>query len=254
MHPNELPRLGVITNAEGHGHFFGEYSKLEGKRLLCIGFSEMEVTQYVAPHRPESVEILTYWADHIDAKAGAYPVTLGDITKRTSYPDDSFDAVLTLAVLEHLNDLPGAFQEMTRLVKPGGELLHLFGPAWSCAYGHHLYVNDSDPNLNFSCWTLPAHMHLLCSAAEVTDFYRELGYSDATIQWVIDGMFKPTLINRQFYDVYGSLMNSANLQLDRMELMYNALPADHLRRLRAAYPGHVDFSTYGGRYRLIVRK
>ncbi len=253
MNPRDLPLVGPLENAGGHG-FFGQYSDLSGKHLLCIGFSEQEVTDYVAEHEPASITLLTNWADHKDAQISKYPLIVGDITKRTQFSDSHFDAVLTLSVLEHLNDLHGAFREMVRLVRPGGEMLHMFGPAWSCAYGHHMYMDADDPNLNFSLWNMPAHMHLLCSPEEIKNYYRDLGYIEGTADWVVRCLYETPIINRRNYDEYARLMANEVFQIDQIELMYNRLPADHLRNLRAAHFGIKDFSTYGGRYRLFVNK
>src|SRR5205823_11824247 len=38
------------------------------------------------------------------------------------FPDDSFDLVFGHAVLHHLPDLPGAFAEFRRVLRPGGRL------------------------------------------------------------------------------------------------------------------------------------
>ena len=46
-----------------------------------------------------------------------------DLT-RLSYPDESFDLILTSETLEHVPDLHGAINEIHRVLKPGG--LHIF--------------------------------------------------------------------------------------------------------------------------------
>lgn len=253
MKPSDLPFVGKPVN-EGHHDFFGTYTELADKRLLCIGFTEGEVEQYVASHGPASVTMLTNWVDHPDARITKFPLEFGDITKRTKFEDGRFDAILTFSVLEHLGDLHAGFAEMTRLVRHGGEFLHLFGPAWSCPYGHHIYEDPDDPNFNFSMWQMPAHMHLLCSPEEIEAYYRDLGYKPGT-QAIAHHWFHETpLISRAFYDEYVQIMAGDEFQIDRMELMYNDLPNAHLQLLRRMYPGRHDFSTYGGRYRLIVRK
>lgn len=38
-------------------------------------------------------------------------------------PDDSFDVIVLTEVLEHVADIDGAFQEIGRLIKPGGRIL-----------------------------------------------------------------------------------------------------------------------------------
>ncbi len=56
-----------------------------------------------------------------------------------------------------------------------------------------------------------------------------------------------------FFDVYVDIL-SEYFQFDRIEYMHNALPADHLARLREHYPGRRDFGSYGAKLRLIVSK
>ena len=247
MRASELPRLGVIENYTD-GEFFGQWSDLRSRDILCLGFSEAQIDQFIAPHLPNSVHLLTYWDEHIDAQSTKYPTTLGDITQRTDFSDKAFDAVLTLSVLEHVSDVGAALGEMARLART--ETIHMFGPAWSCAYGHHLYADANDPNLNFVSWQLPAHMHLLCDEEEVCDYYEQLGYDRNAGAMVHDQFHCNGHINRFFYDDYIGLFH--RYQIARWETMFNRLPGDHLRRLRSRFPTHRDFSTYGGRYKLLV--
>lgn len=252
MNARDLPQVGVISNSEKD--FYGSFTNLKDKNVLLIGFSEAEMEIYVEKYGPAKITALTNWADHVDAKVAKCPLVIGDITKRTQFEDNSFDSVLTLSVLEHLSDLPGAFHEMTRIINNGGEMIHMFGPAWSCAYGHHMYENPDDPLLNFSLWKMPAHMHLLCSRDEIVKYYVDMGYSETAGHAAIHWFYETPIINRVFYDEYMRIFEEDRFQLDRMEIMYNQLPRDHIKQLRNAYPGKHDFSTYGGKYRLIVRK
>jgi ubiquinone/menaquinone biosynthesis C-methylase UbiE len=43
--------------------------------------------------------------------------------ERIPYPDDSFDLVIGHAVLHHIPDVPGAFAEVLRVLKPGGRFV-----------------------------------------------------------------------------------------------------------------------------------
>jgi SAM-dependent methyltransferase len=194
--------------------------------------------------------MLAYWSDHVDSTAAKYSVVMGDITQRTGFDYAQFDAVLTLSVLEHVSDLEAALYEMARVTRSGGEMLHIFGPAWSCPYGHHLYIRPDDPNLNFARWQMPAHLHLLCNQDEICRYYDGLGYDPAMGQYVWDDFQSNGYINRIFYDDYISAFH--RYQVERWETMFNPLPVEHVTRLRKKYPGRRDFSTYGGRYKLLV--
>jgi len=248
----DLPIVGEISN--GNMDFYGNFTDLRGKNVLCIGFSETEVDAYVVKYGPSRITALTNWAGHEDAQVKKFPLVIGDITSRTQFDDNSFDVILTLSVLEHLGNLRGAFDEMTRIVRSGGEMLHMFGPAWSCAYGHHMYENPRDPLLNFSLWKTPAHMHLLCGQEEIVNYYVEMGYPESVGHAAIHWFYEAPIINRVFYDDYMDLFEEDRFQIDRTEIMYNELPRHHIRSLRSAYPGRRNFSAYGGKYKLIVRK
>jgi len=252
LNARDLPLVGCISNVEKD--IFGSFSDLAGKSVMCIGFSETEVEQLVEKYGPSRITVLTNWAEHGDAKVEKFPLVIGDITKRTQFLDNAFDTVLTLSVLEHLGDLNGAFDEMTRLLRNGGEMIHMFGPAWSCAFGHHLYANPADKLLNFSLWQMPAHMHLLCSREEILSYYAEMRYPADTGHSVLHWFYETPIINRVFYDDYMKIFEQDRFQIDRMEIMYNELPSAHVQRLRNAFPGKKDFSSYGGKYKLIVRK
>jgi SAM-dependent methyltransferase len=150
---------------------------------------------------------------HPDAAVKRFPLVIGDITKRTQFKDGAFDAILTLSVLEHLSELHGAFDEMSRVLRNGGEMLHMFGPAWSCAYGHHIYADPSDALLNFSLRQMPAHIHLLCSRQEIVDYYPDAGYPDKAWQAALHWFFEAPYINRVFYDDYMAIFEEDRLQI-----------------------------------------
>lgn len=252
MDIKRLPIVGPITNSDKD--FYGQVANLENKNVLLIGFSECEADEYVARYNPKKITMLTKWEGHIDSDVRKYPLSVGDICQRTEFKENAFDAVLTLSVLEHLEDLAGAVEEMIRITRNGGEMLHMFGPVWSCAYGHHIYEKADDSLLNFSLWKMPAHMHLLSTQDEIVNFYLEQGYESETGTSALHWFYETSIINRLFYDDYLKVFSDAHLQLDWQESMYNLLPADHLQLLRKKYPGKSDFSTYGSKIRYMVNK
>lgn len=74
---------------------------------------------------------------HIAERLGTKPnFVFGDVTKRTSLPDGSFDVVYSVSVLEHISDVAAAFQEFRRLLKPGGLMIHSWNPYFSPNGGH----------------------------------------------------------------------------------------------------------------------
>jgi SAM-dependent methyltransferase len=248
--PDDLPRLGVISNTSQDvlGRF-AEWLSVKDRRVLCVGYAEHELERLVEPYRPAEIVCLTNWADHRDAQIARHRVVIGDLCGRTKLQDASFDAVLLFSVLEHLHDVDAALVELQRLLTPRGHVALLFGPAWSCAYGHHLYADPDDPNLNFVRWTLPAHMHLLCERDEIRAWYRRQGYADAVVESVLHWFYETPIINRLFYEDHVAALGR-HFQIVASEIMYNDLPRAHLAALRARYPGYTDFSSYGGKFLL----
>jgi SAM-dependent methyltransferase len=242
--------VGVISNAT-HDilRLFSPYTSIEGRRVLCVGYSDQELVELVEPYRPAEIVCLTNWTEHRDALVSRHRMVIGDACRRTEFDDGEFDAVLMFSVLEHLHDVHGAFVEIGRILKRHGHVALLFGPAWSSAYGHHLYADPNDPNLNFAMWKLPAHMHLLCDAQEIRDWYRRQNYADSVGDTVLHWFYETPLINRMFHEDYVRLM-TAHFQIVASEMMYNDLPRAHAAALREKFPGYVDFSSYGGKFLL----
>jgi SAM-dependent methyltransferase len=74
---------------------------------------------------------------HIAERLRARPTfVFGDMTQRTGFDDASFDLVYSVSVLEHVSDLPAAFAEMRRLLRPGGLMVHCWNPYFSANGGH----------------------------------------------------------------------------------------------------------------------
>lgn len=254
MDPADLPVLGVIANPTKDSlDLFSRYVKVGGCRVLCIGYSGPELKEFVEPYRPAEIVCLTHWTGHRDAALDTHRLVLGDICSRTEFRDDEFDAALLFSVAEHLHDLDGAYAELKRIVRHRGHVVSMFGGAWSCAYGHHLYANPDDPKLNFVLWQLPAHIHLLCSHEEICTWYRQAGYGDDVCRTVLHWFYETNIINRVFFDDHLRAM-SQYFQIVASEAMYNDLPVSHLAALRELYPAYVDFSTYGGNFLLRVVK
>jgi ubiquinone/menaquinone biosynthesis C-methylase UbiE len=58
--------------------------------------------------------------DEESARVVRFAVAAAD---RTDFPDGSFDAVVSVMVLHHIDKLQTALKEMTRVLKPGGRLV-----------------------------------------------------------------------------------------------------------------------------------
>lgn len=103
------------------GEFIQQYD-LSAKKCLEIGssggFFQDMVEDYTGTDIAESLA-RHYHKPYKIADGSRYP-----------FPDNTFDAIWTFHVFEHIPDLQTAMLEVVRLLKPGGVVF--FAPAWQC--------------------------------------------------------------------------------------------------------------------------
>jgi len=254
MNPMLLPEGQCPSNTDKDLilRFQNLYS-IKGKKCLCIGYAVEEIKEYIEKYEPKEIICLTLWTDHNDANIDRYKLIIGDITKKTPFDDNEFDAIITLSLLEHVSSLKKAFSEIKRILKPDGFFYSYFGPSWSSCVGHHLYAKPGDPLLDFTQWKMPGHIHLLCTEPEIEKFYKQNGYSDTQCNEVLHWFYKAPIINRIFFDEYLLLFNYF-FYIIATESMYMPIPEKILNKLRKLYYPYVDFSTYGGSFLVKNRK
>ena len=101
---------------------FVDGNELWGKKCLEIGSGigrfQNVVDDYWGVDIAESLRKF-YHKNYVASAGQRYP-----------FPSESFDAIWTLFVYEHLQDLQVGMLEIKRLLKPGG--LVFFAPAWQC--------------------------------------------------------------------------------------------------------------------------
>lgn len=123
MRTEDLPFLGAIRGyeldamcrflpARGRILDFGAGPGQQSLRLRQIGFDV------------EAVDI----ADSDYRMQRVFPVHIYD-GKVLPFPDHHFDAVVSSNVLEHVPDLRPALQELSRVMKPGGLMVHVMPTA-----------------------------------------------------------------------------------------------------------------------------
>jgi len=83
-----------------------------GEHIYYENLSNIEY--YVLELRPEM-------ADEIKKRFPAVNVIVGDCQERMKFPENFFDRVIAIHVLEHLPNLPVALKEVCRILKPNGE-------------------------------------------------------------------------------------------------------------------------------------
>lgn len=99
---------------------------------------------------------------------------VGDITKQTHFDDNFFDLVYSAQTIEHIRDLPAAFTEMSRILRPGGVLLHIYDPFFHAMGGHSFGILDCP-------WG-----HMQVDRADQERYLREMRpfEADVSIEWI----------------------------------------------------------------------
>lgn len=83
------------------------------------------------------------------------------------FPNDSFDAILSIATMEHVNGIEVLLAEVARTLKPRGLFYTSFRLIWSSAKGHHIYAKVGSKEARF--WKPGKNSHSrLCSSSNDT--------------------------------------------------------------------------------------
>ena len=171
----QKPGYADFEHAESHFAFhevteFVRQFGLKGRKCLEVGCGRGLFQNMVED----------YTAIDFSAFAGAMvskPFVCADAQK-LPFVDNSFDAIWTITVLEHVPDPEQALKELRRVLKPGGVLL--LKPAWNCRW----WINEGIPVREYSelslkqkwvKWTLPLREAALTKAMKLLP-YRILSY------------------------------------------------------------------------------
>lgn len=136
----------MLDSIRSYNHFIiGEFNKiagLEATTILDVGASP----HYYAMEKCFETGVARYVGIGLDIESEDV-VLVEEAEGRLhymnaenlSFPDESFDRVVSMSAFEHIGDLRKALLEINRVMKPGGKALISFEPLWTCAYGHHLH-------------------------------------------------------------------------------------------------------------------
>lgn len=80
-----------------------------GEHIAWEKLNPEQESEYVA------IELRESMAQELQARFPRISVLVGDVQKRLSFPDNYFDRVVAVHVLEHLSDLPAAIRELYRV-------------------------------------------------------------------------------------------------------------------------------------------
>ena len=132
-----------LSEAETYNRWvFDSIEPYLGNRLLETGSAIGNMTRFFAPHREKlvSVDLNAKYVDIARQNMGSsFPnveFVVCDVTsdKMEHLGSQSFDTVISLNLLEHIEDEVPALRNFHELLSPGGRLVTMV-PAFSCIYG-----------------------------------------------------------------------------------------------------------------------
>jgi len=141
------------------------------------------------------------------------------ITNLTEICSNSLELIYSVAVFEHVFDIPVALNECKRILKPDGIAYILSSPLWNSPYGHHY-----KPLLEAYPW-----IHLVLGQRELYDFLTDKGiceYDGKTIDQILDYIYHPQHFNRFPAPYYQYAVKN----IDGIEVLDNKLSIQSLNQ------------------------
>lgn len=138
----------------------------------------------------------------------------GDVRKLI-FDDNTFDAIFSIAVFEHLNDFEQCLNEMFRVLKPNGFVYAQFGPIWSSSVGHHVYaIADGLEARHWKPETnpIPNYAHLFHDKHEMQLLLKDKAPKNLLGE-IISWVYEKDDINRLFYEDYKKYFKSSKFRL-----------------------------------------
>jgi SAM-dependent methyltransferase len=145
-------------------------TELRGDRLLDIGCGDGSYTMRLADgfRQVDAIDVqasqLALFHDRIEGSPAAGRITIAEMSAaKLDFPDDSFDLVTAIEVLEHVAELDQALAEIRRVLRPGGRFGFTTPNRWfpfethGFIYRERRYPPARAPLLT---WVSPVHRRL----------------------------------------------------------------------------------------------
>lgn len=114
----------AFLNTFEKGEFYSILGDIKGKKILDVGCGDGRLTEWLLMSGAEvyAADISGNMIKKIEGKFSKIKAFVCDI-KEMPFEDNFFDLVISAFVIVHLKTLPEAFDEVYRVLKPGGSFV-----------------------------------------------------------------------------------------------------------------------------------
>ena len=222
--------------------------KLEGKRILDVGCDRKGelITALVKDYQAKKAIGVNI---EVSPKKIFQGCSLEKVDIRKSpFSSNYFDIIVSYASFEHIFKLDVALNEMFRILKIGGLLYTNFGPIWSSAWGHHLWISHDGYIYNYLNTILPPYCHLLMEPEDLNAYCIKYYEKELSAE-LVDYIYNSPKQNRLFFEDYEKLVNNCLFEVlcfhgsvnHSLSKVYHVNFPETLGLLHEKYPKHKKF-------------
>ncbi|WP_313260591.1 class I SAM-dependent methyltransferase [Lacrimispora sp.] len=178
-----------------------KWVSFDGKQILEVGCGNGDLLKYIAKYYSPELIVgidpgLDSWWNAGESSGRNWKVMSGD-AELLDFPDNSFDAIISVSTLEHIYDTDKALSEIKRVLKPYGRFYTSFSPIWTSIIGHH-FVAPEDNNWNEEHLALiPPWGHLYMSEIEMRAHLKSLNVNESLKGQILEFIYHSNIINRK---------------------------------------------------------
>ena len=208
----------LLDGIRGHNHVtvdgLNTLVPLRGARMLDIGASPHGYALERALEHGASLYVgvgLDIPTPEIAIDAdGRVGILVNENASALPFPGDTFDAVVSVSTLEHVDDVDAVLDEIARVLRSGGAALLTFEPIWSCSYGHHLH------HLGDWARAIPPWSHLLHDPDRFRAAMRDRWPAQAavTLDEAVEWIYRSAAINRLTIREYRERLERSALAIE----------------------------------------
>ena len=208
----------LLDGIRGHNHVtvdgLNTLVPLRGARVLDIGASPHGYALERALEHGASLYVgvgLDIPTPEIAMDAdGRVGILVNENASALPFPGDTFDAVVSVSTLEHVDDVDAVLDEIARVLRSGGAALLTFEPIWSCSYGHHLH------HLGDWARAIPPWSHLLHGPDRFRAAMRDRWPAQAavTLDEAVEWIYRGAAINRLTIREYRERLERSALAIE----------------------------------------